>query len=186
MRKVVSFTRFDERTPEDSEIIMRAFEHTKAALADRILDEMKRLDAVVNGFQVSVFQHSLQTATRAHRDGAGEETVAVALLHDIGEALAPTNHAAFAANVVGPYVSEDLEWLLRHHAIFQGYYYLHHYGRDRNARDRYRDHPMFAATAEFCARWDQTSFDPRYESLPLDFFEPLVRDLFARAPRGFI
>lgn len=184
--EIVSFTRLDARTLEDSAIIMRAFQRTKAAVADRLLDELKRLDAVSNGFAVSVYAHSLQTATRARRDGADDDTVVVALLHDIGEALAPANHAAFAANVVGPYVSEDLEWLLRHHAIFQGYYYLHHYGRDRHARERFRGHTMFAPTAEFCARWDQVAFDPAYDSLPLAAFEPAVRAVFAREPRGFI
>lgn len=182
----VAFTRLDQRTRDDSDLIMHAFRQTKSRVADRVLAELKRLDDVFNGFQVSVFQHSLQTASRAHRDGADEDIVVAALLHDVGEGLAPANHSDFAANVVGPYLPEGLEWLLRHHAIFQGYYYLHHYGRDRNARERFRGHPMFDATVDFCARWDQLAFDPGYESLPLEFFEPAVRKVFSREPRGFI
>jgi predicted HD phosphohydrolase len=184
--ETVRFRNFEERTVAESRIIMEAFAESKKALPGRILAELARLDSVVNGFPISVAQHCLQTATRAYRDGAGEEMVVVALLHDLGEGLCPTNHANFAADTIGPYVSEDLEWLLRHHTIFQGYYFFHHYGRDRNARDKYRDHRMFAATAEFCAQWDQASFDPDYDTLPLDFFEPAVRSVLMRESRGFI
>lgn len=182
----VKFTRIDESTPEDLIVAKRHHEVTKSQVADVVLEQLRDLQNLTNGFRVTVYEHSLQTATRAYRDGADEDMVVVALLHDIGERVAPTNHAAYAAAVVGPYVSEGLEWLLKHHGVFQGYYYWHHLGKDRNARDRFIDHPMYDQTVEFCEQWDQTAFDPSYESLPLEFFEPMVRKVFARESRGFI
>ena len=107
----------------------------------------------------------------------------VALLHDIGDILAPHNHSQFAASVLRPYVSEENHWLVLHHGIFQGYYFFHHLGQDRDARDRFRGHPCFEMTADFCERWDQVSFDPDYDSAPLETFEPMVRRLFARSPK---
>ena len=127
-------------------------------------------------------EHSLQCATRAHRDGADEEMVVAALLHDIGDLLSPFNHSELAAAVLRPYVAERTYWIVRHHGLFQSYYYAHHTGGDRHARDAYRDHPWYQDTVEFCHRWDQSSFDPTYELLPLEFFEPMVRRIFGRAP----
>ena len=127
-------------------------------------------------------EHSLQSATRAYRDGADEEMVVAALLHDIGDLLSPYNHSEMAAAVLRPYVSEKTHWIVRHHGLFQSYYYAHHTGGDRNARDAYRDHPWYQDTVDFCHKWDQSSFDPDYESLPLEFFEPMVRRIFAREP----
>ncbi len=103
----------------------------------------------------------------------------------MGYSFAPDNHSAFAAAILRPYVSKENHWIVKHHGVFQGYYYWHHVGRDRDARERYRGHPQFEACANFCERWDQTSFDPDYDTLPLEHFEPMVRRLFARAPRGF-
>ena len=109
----------------------------------------------------------------------------VALLHDIGDSIAPDNHSALAAAVLRPFVSEENHWLVKHHGVFQGYYFWHHIGGDRDARERYRGHPCFEMTANFCERWDQRAFDPDYETLPLEAFEPAVRRLFAKEPRGF-
>jgi predicted HD phosphohydrolase len=134
------------------------------------------------GYQVDRFEHSLQTATRAKRDGADEELIVCALLHDIGDNYAPHNHASFAAEILKPYVSEDSYWLVDKHGIFQGYFFWHHYDEDRNAREKFRGHPCFEQTALFCERWDQPAFDPAYDSMPLEAFEPLVRRIFARAP----
>ncbi len=105
-----------------------------------------------------------------------------ALLHDIGDDLAPQNHAAFAAEVLRPYVSDENAWLVEKHGVFQGYFFWHHYGHDRNAREQYHGHPCYERTALFCERWDQTAFDPGYDTLPLDAFEPMVRRIFAREP----
>jgi predicted HD phosphohydrolase len=124
---------------------------------------------------VNRLEHSLQTATRAERDGRDEEYVLCALLHDIGDTLSPYNHPAVAAAIVGPFVSRENHWMVKHHGIFQGYYFWHHLGLDHNARDRYRDSPFYEYTEEFCAKYDAPAFDPSYTSAPLEHFEPLVR-----------
>jgi len=150
--------------------------------ADRVLAWLQDMDDD-SPYQVSRLQHSRQTATRAERDGADDETIACALLHDIGDALAPANHSAVAAAMLAPYVSEKNHWIVAHHGLFQGYYWFQFIGLDVNARDRYRDHAHYDACVEFCERWDQPSFDPDYDTYPLSHFEPLVRTLFARDPK---
>ena len=180
----VSFTRMDQGTAEDYALVdalLRA--HKDATLADNVLGLLAAMKGPKLGYRIDRFEHSLQTATRALRDGADEETVVVALLHDVGDVLAPDNHSQLAAAVLRPYVSEENHWLVLHHGLFQGYYYFHHFGLDRDARERFRGHPCFEATAAFCARWDQTSFDPDYDNLPLEAFEPMVRRVFAREPK---
>ena len=143
-------------------------------------------NAPVEGGAVDRLTHSLQSATRAHRDGKDDEYVVCALIHDIGDTLASVNHSELAATILEPFVSEKNHWIVKHHGVFQGYYYFHHYGQDRDARERYRGHEYYAACVEFCARWDQVSFDPDYETLPLEHFEPLVRAVFAREPRPHV
>ncbi len=147
-----------------------------------MLAHLEGLSDSLGGYKVSRLEHALQTATRARRDGAGEEMVVAALLHDIGDVLAPRNHGELAAAVLRPCVAEATHWMIAHHGVFQAYYYAHHLGGDRDARDRYRGHPHFAATVDFCDRWDQASFDPDYDTMPLESFEPLVRRVFARQP----
>jgi predicted HD phosphohydrolase len=182
--ETVSFTRMDEGTREEYQLLDRHYKKLDLELVDNLLAELKRLAGDKMGYRIDRYQHSLQTATRAQRDGADEETIVVALLHDIGDILAPWNHSDLAAAILQPYISPDNHWLVKHHGIFQGYYYFHHSGGDRFARERYRGHPMFESTAQFCERWDQTSFDPDYDTLPLEAFEPMVRRLFARPPFG--
>ena len=179
----VKFTRMEAGTCEEFEFLTRLEEQYADATADRILDYFRGLTATLEGYRVTRQQHALQAATRALRDGAEEEMVVAALLHDIGDALAPWNHAEFAAVVLRPYVSDRTWWIVRHHDLFQMYYYAHHTGGDRNVRDRYREHQFFEATVEFCHRWDQSSFDDAYDSLPLEHFEPMVRRVLAR-PRS--
>jgi len=183
MDGTINFIRMDEGTFEEYQLLRSHWAKHQNGLADEVLGMLKRLGGDKMGYKVDRLEHSLQTATRAERDGADEETVACALLHDIGDILAPNNHAQLAASILRPYVSEDNYWLVKHHGIFQGYYFWHHYGQDRNAREMYRSHPMFERTALFCERWDQTSFDPDYDTKPLAAFEPVVRRLFER-PRG--
>ena len=178
----VSFTRMADGTAGDYELLAKAEDELAAGVADRVLEQLRALKSSFGGYKVDRLEHSLQCATRARRDGADEETIAAALLHDIGDLLAPHNHSEVAAAVLRPYVSEKTYWILRQHGLFQMYYYAHHTGGDRNVRDRYRDHPYYDATVEFCEKWDQSSFDPEYESDPLESFEPLVRRLFAREP----
>ena len=178
----VSFTRMADGTREDYELLDHLEEEFAAGTADRVLAHLRELSGSLSGYRVDRLEHSLQTATRAYRDGADEEMVVAALLHDIDDLLAPHSHGELAALLLRPFVTERTCWIVRHHGLFQYYYYAHHLGGDRNARDRFRDHPWYQDAVDFCHRWDQRAFDPDYESLPLEFFEPMVRRVFARKP----
>lgn len=185
MDGTVAFTRMDQGTREEYEMLEQLFRPLYDRLPDTVLGCLKQLGGDKMGYKVDRLQHSLQTATRAFRDHADEETVVVALLHDIGDNLAPENHGELAASVLRPYISEANYWLAKHHPVFQGYYYYHHVGRDQNERERFRGHPEFERTAHFCERWDQVSFDPGYDTMPLSAFEPMVRRLFAKKPFSY-
>ena len=178
----VTFTSMAEGTREDYELIGRLEAEFAVKTADRVLEQLRGLAGSLSGYKVDRLEHSLQAATRAHRDGGDEEMVVALLLHDIGDLLSPHNHSELAAAVLRPYVSEKTYWIVRHHGLFQSYYYAHHHGGDRNARDRYRDHPWYQDAVDFCHRWDQPSFDPDYKWLALEVFEPMVRRIFAREP----
>ena len=178
----VAFTSMADGTREDYELLERLEARFAAGAADRVLAQLRGLADSLSGYRVDRLEHSLQCATRAYRDGAAEEMVVAALLHDVGDLLSPHNHSELAAAVLRPYVSERAYWIVRHHGLFQSYYYAHHTGGDRHARDAYREHPWYQDAVDFCHRWDQPSFDPDYPSLPLDFFAPMVRRIFARAP----
>ncbi len=180
--QTVNFTRMEDGTAEEYQLLDRCEREYVAGTADRVLALLEGLQGSIAGYRIDRLDHSLQTATRAQRDGASDEMVVAALLHDVGDGLAPQNHGDFAASILKPYVSADTHWIIKHHSVFQGYYFFHHLGADRNLRDRYRDHPCFDACVDFCAKWDQNSFDPDYDTLPLSHFEPMVRDLFAREP----
>jgi predicted HD phosphohydrolase len=169
------FRSFEESTAEDWAIISPQLNVTQSYVPEHVLEQLRYLDREHGGFPVSRLEHSLQTATRAERDGRDEEYVLCALLHDIGDTLAPFNHPAIGAAILKPFVSEANHWMVEHHGIFQGYYFWHHVGGDKNAREAYRDSPYFDYTAEFCAKYDQTAFDAEYHSEPLEHFEPLVR-----------
>ena len=180
--EVVTFTSMAEGTREDYELLDRLEAEFSKGTADRVLTMLRDLAGSLSGYKIDRLEHSLQCASRAYRDRADEELVVAALLHDIGDLLSPFNHSELAAAVLRPYVSERTYWIVLHHGLFQSYYYAHHTGGDRNARDAYRDHPWYQDTVEFCHRWDQSSFDPDYESLPLEFFQPMVRRIFSQPP----
>ena len=182
MEESINFTRMADGTYEEYQLLSRLYEPLVKRLLDEVIGMLNRLAGDKIGYKVDRYEHSLQTASRAFRDGADEETVVCALLHDIGDTLAPENHAQLGAAVLRPYVSADNHWLIQHHAVFQGYYYYHHIGMDRDERERYRGHPMFERTAAFCEKWDQCSFDPDYDTMPFSAFEPMLRRLFARRP----
>ena len=150
--------------------------------ADRILKFMSSLNSTLEGYQVSRLEHSLQTATRALNDKADDELIVASLLHDIGDELAPLNHAAYAAAVLKPYVSEKTHWKIDKHGIFQNYYYAHHLGGDKNKRDKFKGHKYYNDTVNFCENWDQKSFDPNFKSMTLEDFKPLVKKIFSRTP----
>jgi predicted HD phosphohydrolase len=182
MSRIVSFRRMEDGTKEDYELLERSEREYARHLPDHVLAALARLDHSLEGYPVSRLGHSLQAATRALRDGADEEMIVAALIHDVGDELAPYNHQEIAAAILRPYVRPEVTWIVQHHALFQNYYYVHHFGGDRNARDRLRDHPWYQACKDFCANWDQNSFDPGYPSEPLSTFEPLVRRIFTRPP----
>jgi len=150
--------------------------------ADRIIKFMDGLNSTLEGYQISRLEHSLQTATRALNDKADDEMVVAALLHDMGDELAPLNHSEYAAAVLKPYVSEKTHWIIEKHGEFQMYYYAHHLGGNKNQRDKYKGHKYYQDTVDFCEYWDQKSFDPNYKSLPLKEFEPMVKKIFSRKP----
>jgi len=181
MDEHVDFTAMKDGTREEYELLARLEKPYLALTADRVLEELKRAgETTLEGYKITRLQHGLQSGTRALRDGADLDWVVGALLHDIGDGLAPQNHDKMSAEVIRPFVRWDVAWTVEHHGIFQMLYYGHHYGWDRNARDQFKDHPVFDNCAEFCERWDQSSFDPDYPTETLDMFEPMVREVFGR------
>jgi len=170
-----TFTKFEDSTQEEWAEIIRQLPMTQAMAGQNVIDQLALLARDHGGFPVSRLEHSLQTATRAEQDGRDEEYVLCALIHDIGDTLAPYNHPSIAAGLLKPFVSEANHWMVEHHGIFQGYYFWHYLGADRNARDAHRDSPYYEYTEEFCAKYDQTAFDPDFVSAPLAHYEPLIR-----------
>jgi predicted HD phosphohydrolase len=180
-----SFKRMVDGTSEDwMKIVGHAVEFNRK-LPQRVLDHMLLLKGDFGGYAVDRLEHSVQTATRAHRDGRDEEYVVCALIHDIGDTLGPLNHSDIAAALLKPFVSEQNLFMVDKHAIFQGYYFFEYLGLDKNLRDRFRDHEWFDYTAEFCEKYDQCSFDPDYDSMPLEAFIPMVERVF-RSPQRSI
>jgi predicted HD phosphohydrolase len=178
-----TFTRMDESTAEQWAVIGReTFEH-QGRVAERALAMLRSLEEITDGFAVDQLVHSLQTATRAERDGADQEIVFASLLHDVGKAVSVPNHPEIAAAIIKSYVRPEVYELIRAHQDFQGRHYYHHFGGDPDAREKYRGAPWFDLAARFADDYDQTAFDPEYDTLPLEHFEPLVRDLFGR-PRS--
>ena len=178
----VSFIHMKDGTADDYRLIGETFAAAELPLADEVLDQLRKSDAVDIGLRVTRLEHALQSATHAFRAGEDEEMVVACLLHDIGDTLAPYNHAQLAAAILRPYVSDRIWWVVQHHGFFQTYYFAHHFGRDRNARDMFRDHPHYDACIDFCERYDQNCFDPDCDTMPLAAFEPMVRRLFAKTP----
>ena len=179
--ETVKFTAMKDGTREDYELLRKLEAPHLAMTADRILREMRHhAEETLGGYQVTRLEHGLQSATRAYRDGADLDWICAALLHDIGDGLAPQNHDRFAAEILRPFIREECAWVVEHHGAFQMIYYAHHYDWNPNERDQYKDNPYYHSCADFCERWDQTSFDPHYQCEPLEFFEPMVRELFAR------
>ncbi|HEY6696956.1 MAG TPA: phosphohydrolase [Acidimicrobiales bacterium] len=183
-RPRAAFHAMTEGTKEDWDKIAVGAIELAAGLPDRVLAHLRLLGGDYGGFAVDRLVHSLQTATRAHRADRDDEYVFCALIHDIGDVLGPLNHADVAAAVVKPFVSEQNHWMVEKHAIFQGYYFFHHLGLDPDMREQFRGHEWFDYTAEFCHEYDQPAFDPGYDTLPLEHFEPLVRQVMSSPKRS--
>lgn len=175
-----SFYDMQESTADQWQVIAEDFKQHASRLPDRILAHLRLLDGDYGGFAIDRLAHSLQTATRAHRDGKDEEYVICALLHDIGDTLGSFNHPDIAAAILKPFVSAENFEMVEKHGIFQAYYFFHHLGMDRNLRDKFKGQPIYERTLEFCEKYDAPAFDPAYESLPLSFFEPMLRRVMTK------
>jgi len=177
--QTVGFRQMSQGTRDDYLFLAEREKQMEAGLPDRLLAALEGLKQSFDGYQVSRYEHSLQAATRAYRDGRDEQYVVATLLHDLGDELAPHNHSEMAAAILRPYVRAEVHWIVKHHGAFQMYYYAHHYGQDRNVRDRYSDSPHYQACVDFCELYDQCSFDPDYDSMPLEDFTPMLRRVVA-------
>lgn len=180
-----SFTRMQDSTRQDWQLIGGEFRQFAKGLPEQVMRHLQLLEGDYGGFPVDRYTHSLQTATRALRDGRDDEYVVCALLHDIGDTLGAFNHPDIAAAILKPFVAEENLWMVQHHGIFQGHYFFHHLGMDRDMREQFRGHPHFERTAEFCELYDNPAFDTNAETLPIAEFEPMLRRLFAQ-PRNSI
>ena len=178
--RTVSFRQMKDGTEAEYLFLQQLEREYISRLPDRILHALRSLDDGLGGYRVTRLEHSLQTATRAEADGADEDMIAGALLHDLGDALAPENHSNYAAEVVRPYVRAEVTWVVEHHGLFQKVYYARFFGEDPELRAAYRAHPHYESCVRFCERWDQAAFDPDYPTRPLEHFAPLVRRVFSR------
>jgi predicted HD phosphohydrolase len=178
--QAVNFTRMEDGTREEYEFLDRMEHEYAAGLPDRILESLRKLEHSISGYRINRLEHSLQGATRALRAGESEEMIVAVLLHDIGDELATFSHSEMAAAILRPFVSERLYWIVKHHGIFQMYYYAHHCGGDRNTREMFRDHAWYQDAIDFCHNYDQNCFDPDYDSEPLESFEPILRRVMSQ------
>lgn len=178
--RTVSFRQMKEGTKAEYLFLNQLEREYIAQLPDRILQALRALDDGLGGYRVTRLAHSLQTATRAEADGADEEMIVGALVHDLGDSLAPENHSNYAAEIIRPYVRAEVTWVVEHHGLFQKVYYAHFFGEDPELRAAYRHHPYYPSCVRFCESWDQAAFDPDYPTRSLEHFEPLVRSIFSR------
>ncbi len=176
----VNFTNMSEGTKEEYEFLDTLEGTFKADLPNKLLKAVADLEHSISGYQITRLDHVLQSATRAYESLESEQMIAAALLHDVGDDLAPYSHSEMAAAILRPFVNEEIYWVVKHHGLFQLYYYAHHSGGDRNARDRFKDHPFYETAVRFCHEYDQNCFDPDYPTKPLSFFEPIIQRVFAK------
>ncbi|MDC0120531.1 HD domain-containing protein [Amylibacter sp.] len=180
--KEVKFIQMKDGDEEDYNFLTKhEIEHTKGT-ADRLLKALVELDQSLSGYKVTRLGHSLQSATRAFHGGADIDWIVSALLHDIGDIYAPYNHDEYAASIIRPFVREQCTWVVEKHGTFQMLYYGEHIGSNPHKREQYREHIYFQDCSDFCELWDQKSFDPNYDTKSVDFFTPMVSEVFARKP----
>ena len=184
--KTVNFTEMKNGSKEEYLMLDKHEQNYISGTADRILKFMGGLNSTLEGYKITRLEHSLQAATRAFKDKADEEMIVAVLLHDIGDELAPLNHSEYAASILKPYVSEKTHWIIEKHGEFQMYYYAHHLGKNKNQRDKYKDHPYYQDTVDFCEKWDQASFDPDYKNMTLEEFAPMIKKIFSREPYSLL
>jgi predicted HD phosphohydrolase len=180
----VSFVQMKDGTKEDY-LLLRSLEADyMKGTARRVLSELARQGTeTIEGYKITRLDHCLQTATRAEREGADIDWIVAAMIHDIGDGLAPQNHDQMAAAIIRPFIREECSWAVEHHGAFQMYYYAQYYeGWNQFERQKFAGHIYFGSTVEFCERWDQSSFDPDYAAETLAHFTPMVEEVFARKP----
>lgn len=182
--KTVDFIRMEDGVQEEYEYLDQLEDQYKEGLPDRLFSALSQLEHSLSGYKVSRLEHVLQAATRAYRAGESEEWIMAALMHDIGDDLATYSHSEMAAAVLRPFVSEEIYWVIKHHGVFQMYYYAHHSGGDRHARDQFAGHQYYESAVRFCHEYDQNCFDPDYQSEPLEFFKPMIERVFSK-PKAF-
>lgn len=183
---VVNFTSMDDATPEEIRLIAdEAARHRKENLVPNLIRQLEAMKGHTYGYRVDRYTHSLQSATRALREGARTDMIVAALLHDIGDDLSPDNHSEVAAAILRPFLDEEAVWVVKHHGVFQTYHYGEAMGIPTDSRERYRDSPYFDSCAHFCAAWDAVSFDPDYDTLPLSVFVPMLEEVFSREPHSW-
>lgn len=178
----VEFIQMKDGTYEEYQFLHKLESEYILGLPERLLKSVENLGGTLQGYQISRLEHSLQSATRAEADGADKEMIVAALLHDIGDELAPQNHSQMAASVLRPYVRAEVSWVIEMHGLFQMQYYAHHYNLDDKGHLAYKDHPWFDSAQRFVELYDQAAFDPKYISKPLSYFAPMVREIFTRKP----
>jgi predicted HD phosphohydrolase len=181
----MGFVRMDQGKDEDWTVIARGVARWQSLLPKRIKSMLLQLAGQSHGFEVNQLQHSLQTATRALRDKAPEEMIVAALCHDIGTAISTENHSAIAAEILKPYVSPEVYEIVRTHQDFQRSHYHVTVGRDPQARKQYSNESWYMTACRFSDEWDQTSFDPDYDNLPLEHFEPMIDRIFSSTRNGY-
>jgi len=180
MMDKVNFKNMESGTAEEYAFLNDLEDQFNVDLPKRLIAALSSLDSSLSGYQISRLEHCLQGATRAYVAGEDLEMVIAILFHDIGDELAPYSHSEMAAAILRPFVSEKIYWIIKHHGVFQMYYYAHHSGGDRNVRELFIDSPWYQDAIKFCHEYDQNCFDPDYESKPLEFFVPMVNEFFSR------
>src|SRR6185369_65800 len=176
----MSFTRMDQSSTADWMAIGGEVAKRQAGMPATIKAMLRQLAEQTDGFVIDQLQHGLQTATRALRAGASEELIVAALCHDIGKGISVINHPAIAAEILKPYVADETYQIIRTHQDFQGKHYYALLGLDPAARQQYLNEPWFEQARIFTDEWDQTSFDPNYDTQPLEHFEPLLERVFSK------
>ena len=126
-QKTVSFTSMKEGSKADYELLHKLEKPYLAMTSDRIMDALEiQGETTLPGYKITRLEHGLQAASRAENQGADIDWIIGALLHDIGDGLAPQNHDRLSAEIIRPYVRWEVTWTVEHHGIFQMFYYAHH------------------------------------------------------------
>jgi predicted HD phosphohydrolase len=178
-----TFTRMDESTADQWAVIGAETFKNQPRVAESVLAMLRSLSTITDGFATDQLTHCLQTATLAERAGADDEVVVAALCHDVGKAISVPNHPRIAAEILKPYVRDEVYKMILVHQDFQGRHYYHHFGGDPDAREKHRDTlsaDEFALAERFADEWDQVAFDPDGPTEPLEHFEDRVRAVFAQ------